>query len=67
MTIFEIRTTDGKIRTRARIDADIKPGDTRLALRLLEDECSKRGWKVTEHAIRGHDSQRGWITHGGTR
>lgn len=66
MTRFEIRTTTGKCRTVAVVEATTAATDTTAALRLLEDECKRRRISPERHAIRGWDPRRGWITHGGS-
>jgi hypothetical protein len=50
-----------------RLDVAFKATDSRRAIRLLEDECEKRDLSPDDHAIRLHDRNAGWITHGGTR
>ena len=66
MTDFEIRSSRGKVRTVARVKAKVSPGDSRGALRVLEDECDRRRLRIDEHTIRGWDQRTGWIDHGGT-
>ena len=66
MTDFEIYATAGKVRRVAALKADVKARDSRGALRLLEDECSRRGLDPAAHVIRGWDQRGGWLEHGGT-
>ncbi len=65
MTTWQIHTTAGKRYKVAELQDQAKPGDSRAAVRLLEDECDRRGLNPDQHVIRGWDQRRGWIEHGG--
>ncbi len=67
MPTYEIRTGTGKRYTVATVKADLKAGDSRAALRLLEDECDRRGLNPHTHVIREWSQRSGWIDHGGTK
>lgn len=65
MTQYELRNTDGKIRTVAAFTADTDPRDDLAVAMLLRDQCKARRLNPTTHELRSWSQRTGWTTHGG--